>query len=81
MSVVVLAAGIWLGLLFGFVCLLAAAGRADRALERAHRPSHPRVPSRPRLRVLRGGPQVSTSSSSSSGKPTALAGRSSRSPL
>jgi hypothetical protein len=38
------------------------------------------VPSRPRLRALNGGAQLSAVSASS-GKPTALAGRSSRSPL
>jgi hypothetical protein len=78
MTVVLVIGGIWLVLLALFVCLLAAAARADRELERAH--ARARVPSRPRLRALNGGAQLSAVSASS-GKPTALAGRSSRSPL
>jgi hypothetical protein len=77
--VVLLVATIWLGLLVVVLSLLTAAARADRELEAA-RVSARAVPSRPRLRALPGGAHVS-GASSSSGKPTALAGRSSRSPL
>jgi hypothetical protein len=65
------AAAVWLVLLVVVVCVCAIAGRADRELEPAR--------TEPRLRVLPGGGQPPVSSSS--GKPTALAGRSSRNPL
>jgi hypothetical protein len=73
MTLLLAGVGIWFALLTLFVCVLAAAGRADRAAE--HAPA--RNPGRPRLRLLHGGAQ----DSSVSGNRTALAGRSSRNPL
>jgi hypothetical protein len=76
MTLLLAGAGIWVALLAFFCCLLAAAGRTDRALERSRPPMG--GPVRPRLRPLRGGAQDSPVSS---GNRTALAGRSSRRPL
>jgi hypothetical protein len=76
MTLLLAGAGAWIALLMLFCCVLAVASRADRELER----SQPAVrgPERPRLRLLPGGLQ---DSSVSSGNRTALAARSSRSPL
>lgn len=78
MTLLLAGTGAWLALLTLFCCVLVAAGRADRELERS-RPAV-RGPMRPRLRLLPGGAQDS-SEASSSGNRTAVAGRSSRSPL
>jgi hypothetical protein len=73
MSLLLTIAVAWLGLVFCFCCLLALAARADRAFERAA--ARARRPSRPRLQLLAGGVQDSSSSR------TSIGSRSSRSPL
>jgi hypothetical protein len=77
MSLLLAGAGIWIALLAFFCCLLAAAARGDRDLERSRPPK--REPVQPRLQMLRGGAQDSPAASS--GNRTALAGKSSRRPL
>src|SRR5262249_14252979 len=69
MTLLLTIGAVWLGLVLCFCCLLALAARAGRAAARA------RVPSRPRLQLLAGGAQDSSSSR------TSLGSRSSRSPL
>jgi hypothetical protein len=78
MSLLLAGAGIWLALIACFCCMLAAASRADRALERPRPAPRPRPEAGPRLRLIAGGAQ---DSAASSGNRTALAGRSSRRPL